>query len=184
MTMTDDVALVDPDGTEMVRVAGAALAAQGSATEAIVWQGRVFEPDGPWSTAAGRPVWSQVSTVVFETPYACPVCRVERTDYEGEPGRYLPQCPSCGSQKPPLPVGLADEVGRWVPVPRDLLAAMRGEIRASTGHWAHGFDQLNQQIVQHDRRGVGGACVTCSLLELLDAYLHPGRGDLVVPDGR
>ncbi len=175
-TMGDDVVLVDAVGGQVARVPRAALVAQGGVTDAIVWRGRVFRPHVDEA-------WHEAATVVVQTPYACPVCRVERTDYEGEPGRYLPECPSCGTVKPPLPVGLADEQGRWVAVPRDLVAALRSEIRASSGHWAQGFDGLDRSIVKHDRRGPGGTCVSCSLLELMDAYLHPGRDELVVPDG-
>lgn len=31
----------------------------------------------------------------------CPVCNVERADYEGEPDKYLDKCPNCGTTKSP-----------------------------------------------------------------------------------
>ncbi len=31
----------------------------------------------------------------------CPKCNVERTDFEGHPDLYLPECPNCGSTEPP-----------------------------------------------------------------------------------
>lgn len=32
----------------------------------------------------------------------CPNCKAERTDYEGEPDKYLARCPSCGSEASPV----------------------------------------------------------------------------------
>lgn len=63
-----------------------------------------------------------------------------------------------------------------VSVPRDLLLACRGEIRAWSGHWADGFTALGESLVQHDRRMSDGSCLSCSLLEILDHALH-GDGD-------
>jgi NMD protein affecting ribosome stability and mRNA decay len=40
----------------------------------------------------------------------CPDCAVERADYEGPDGAWLPICPNCGSQADPAPV--TDEVRR------------------------------------------------------------------------
>lgn len=31
----------------------------------------------------------------------CPVCKVERADYEGPNGAWLPKCPNCGSERDP-----------------------------------------------------------------------------------
>jgi hypothetical protein len=61
-----------------------------------------------------------------------------------------------------------------VEVPRDLLVAVRGELRAWSGHWAEGFTANGQPLVQHDQRMDDGSCLSCSLLELLDGALHPG----------
>lgn len=33
----------------------------------------------------------------------CPVCEVERADYEG-PGMHLPTCPNCGTHEDPVRV--------------------------------------------------------------------------------
>lgn len=59
---------------------------------------------------------------------------------------------------------------------RDLLLAVRSEIRGSTAHWAQGFTSGGESLVRHDRRMGDGSCCTCALLELLDAALHPGSG--------
>jgi hypothetical protein len=32
----------------------------------------------------------------------CPECLVERADYEGPSGKWLPRCPNCGSLKDPV----------------------------------------------------------------------------------
>jgi NTP pyrophosphatase (non-canonical NTP hydrolase) len=32
----------------------------------------------------------------------CPVCYIERADYEGEPGKYLPRCPNCSTTVAPV----------------------------------------------------------------------------------
>ena len=37
--------------------------------------------------------------------HICPACRVGRDDYEGEPNKYLPTCPNCGSASPPVEIG-------------------------------------------------------------------------------
>lgn len=58
-------------------------------------------------------------------------------------------------------------------VPRDLLVAVRGELRAWTGHWAEGFTAGGESIVRHDARMPGGECLSCTLLALLDEALHP-----------
>lgn len=75
-----------------------------------------------------------------------------------------------------------------VAVPRDLLLAVRGELRAWTGHWAQGFTAAGEPLVKHDQRMPGGECLSCSLLGLLDQALHPaaatpepGRVTEVVP---
>lgn len=34
--------------------------------------------------------------------YACPTCRIERTDYVG-PDKHLSECPNCGSTATPVP---------------------------------------------------------------------------------
>lgn len=175
-----DVALIDQLGDEVARVAGPWLGAQAEPTGVVVFQGRVFRHDGQVDDPQR---WHEVSTIVSDTPFGCPTCGVERTDYEGEPGRYLPECPSCGSQLRPLPVGLAQSAARQVMVSRDLLAACRSEIRAASGHWAQGFDRRGASIVKHDARGPGATCTTCSILELLDGVLHPAaQGEPV--DGR
>lgn len=31
----------------------------------------------------------------------CPACKIERTDYEGPDGAWLPECPNCGSKTDP-----------------------------------------------------------------------------------
>lgn len=184
MELVETVALVDHLGETVGSVPLAALAAQAEPTPVIVWRGRAFlradavsgvVPPGTREVAGvDLSAWQEVATLVAETPFGCAVCGVERTDYEGEPGRYLPDCPSCGSGKAPLPLGLARERGKQVVVPRDLMVACRSEIRAWSGHWADGFTGAGESIVQHDRRGVGGTCVTCSLLELLDGFLYQG----------
>jgi hypothetical protein len=172
--MTDVVELVDELGDQVATVPRVVLTAQGGATGAVVWRGRVFLDPDP-SPGVVPPRLSETATVVVEMPFGCPVCGVERTDYEGEPGRYLPTCPGCGTGDAPLPLGLAREASRQVMVPRDLLTACRSEIRAATGHWARGFTGQGETIVQHDKRGPGGACVCCALLELLDGFLYQAR---------
>lgn len=37
-----------------------------------------------------------------ENWYACPTCRIERTDYVG-PDEHLSECPNCGSTATPVP---------------------------------------------------------------------------------
>ncbi len=32
----------------------------------------------------------------------CPQCRVERADYEGPGGQWLPRCPNCGADADPV----------------------------------------------------------------------------------
>lgn len=175
-----DVALVNRLGDEVARVAGPWLAAQPEPTGAVIWRGRVFRHDGQDEVPQR---WHEVATIVTETPFGCPACGVERADYEGEPGRYLPGCPSCGSPLAPWPLGLVLAQARQVLVSRDLLTVCRAEIRAGSGHWAQGFDQTGASIVKHDTRGPGGTCTTCSILELLDAVLHPAAAQEVVGDG-
>lgn len=181
------VVMVDHAG-EMVSTAPPQwLAAQAEPTPVIVWRGRVFlradavtgvAPPGTREVmGVALDAWQEVATLVVQTPFGCPVCGVERTDYEGEPGRYLPDCPSCGSSSAPQPVGLARQAAKQVLMPRDLAVALRSELRATTGHWAEGFTHQGEPIAKHDTRGVGGTCVTCSLLELLDRVLYQGRGD-------
>lgn len=36
--------------------------------------------------------------------YCCPVCYVERADYEGPNGVWLPTCPNCGVGDDPVPI--------------------------------------------------------------------------------
>lgn len=167
-----DVALIDPMGDEVARVAGPWLGAQAEPTGAVVYRGRVYRHDGQ---AEVPQRWHEVPTIVVETPFGCPTCGIERSDYEGEPGRYLPECPGCESQLCPLPLGLAQSTARQVMVSRDLLMVCRSEIRAASGHWAQGFDGTGASIAKHDRRGPGGTCTTCSILELLDGVLHPAQ---------
>lgn len=61
-------------------------------------------------------------------------------------------------------------------VSRDLLLAVRSEIRAASAHWAQGFTSGGESLVRHDTRMPDGACCTCVLLGELDAVLHPGSG--------
>lgn len=62
---------------------------------------------------------------------------------------------------------------RTVTVPRDLLVALRAEVRGSGAHWAQGFTAAGESLVQHDRRLPDGGCLTCALLEVVGFYLHP-----------
>lgn len=41
------------------------------------------------------------SITVKVSEYICPLCRIERTDYEG-PHAYLATCPNCGSASAPV----------------------------------------------------------------------------------
>jgi hypothetical protein len=178
--------LVDAEGRQVGAVPPAALLPGESGDrldrivgpgqlETVVWRGRVFQWDEVVPPRDRPAVWREVRTVSVETPMACPGCGVERTDYEGEPGGFLSGCPNCASDAHPVPVGLADVPGEGVWVPRDLLTVVRSEIRAETGHWAEGFTAAGAPIARHDIRGPGGSCVVCQLLQLLDAYLYPGR---------
>ena len=63
-------------------------------------------------------------------------------------------------------------------MPRELLVAVRGELRALTGHWAQGFTAGGEPLVTHDRRMPDGGCLPCHLLAVLDAALHPGHPSL------
>jgi NMD protein affecting ribosome stability and mRNA decay len=79
----------------------------------------------------------------------CPDCAVERADYEGPDGAWLPICPNCGSQADPAPV--TDEVRRlWA-----LAEALR-EAWLSAGR---GADRLG--AVRPCRRAAAGAGCRC-----------------------
>lgn len=61
----------------------------------------------------------------------CPKCKVERTDYEGEPDKYLPECPNCGSDLSPqinLPVSVLAKPNRAT----EANSLTGGEARGST----------------------------------------------------
>lgn len=45
-----------------------------------------------------------------ENEMLCPACFVERADYEGPNGAWLPKCPNCGSEADPVSAeGLEDD---------------------------------------------------------------------------
>ena len=46
---------------------------------------------------------STVSTLSESGGYVCPLCGVERADYEG-PGQHLAECPNCGASDDPAEV--------------------------------------------------------------------------------
>ncbi len=60
----------------------------------------------------------------------------------------------------------------WALLPRELVVAMRAEIRALTGHWAQGFTSGGMDLTRHDNRMPDGTCLPCSLLAELDAVLY------------
>jgi rubredoxin len=164
--------LVDVAGTVVGRVPATAFTAAVPWTD-VVWRGRVFRHTGRAEHGGERVHrFSEQHALVLETPYVCPACGVERTDFEGLPGGHLILCPDCGAERTPVPLGLEDEQARVTTVPRELLAAVRGELRSATGHWAAGFTALGEQITKHDRRMDDGSCATCALLGLLDSYLY------------
>lgn len=109
--MTRSVVLRDFLGGEVARLRGDRFAGISGGAEAIVYRGRVFRLPSP-EPDDGDVVMVETSTVVLETPFVCPWCAVERADYEGEPGRYLPTCPNCGSGERPIPCGLSFNSGR------------------------------------------------------------------------
>lgn len=61
----------------------------------------------------------------------CPDCGVERTDYEGPNGAYLPTCPNCGSRCPPATAmhRTNDEAETWR---HELYAAGWRTLRTAT----------------------------------------------------
>lgn len=178
--------LVDVNGAEVATVPAAAFTAVQPWTD-VVWRGRVFRHTGRISRGDGALVmrFSEVATLVLETPYVCPACGVERADFEGMPSGFLDGCPNCAADRTPVPLGLEDQQARVTTVPRELLAAMRGELRSATGHWAAGFTGLGESITKHDKRMDDGSCATCALLSLLDGYLYQAaQPEAVVGDGR
>lgn len=67
--------------------------------------------DGSWGRwchgRAGHPSDHPLSRWHAVAPlhpvFVCPSCTAERADYEGQPGKYLPTCPNCGSSLDPVP---------------------------------------------------------------------------------
>lgn len=56
-------------------------------------------------------------------------------------------------------------------MPRDLLLVLRGEVRGWSGHFLDGFTSDGASLVEHDRRMADGSCLTCAVVDLVDAYL-------------
>ena len=56
-------------------------------------------------------------------------------------------------------------------IPRDLLAALRGELASHTAHWVAARGPLSH-LVRHDGRMTDGGCLTCALLTAADMWLN------------
>jgi len=87
----------------------------------------------------------------------CPDCKVERTDYEGEPSKYLEKCPNCGSKSDPVDGAASSEPPSW--------ACKRGVATSMTGWIALNAERLmTNGMRQAASRRSSGPAETVELL--------------------
>lgn len=85
---------------------------------------------------------------MVESSAQCPDCKVERADYEGPDGAWLPKCPNCQSSADPVLVVVEDDPGELVHSLVDELRECLAELSLSGDGDLAFTHQLNDELLQ------------------------------------